>query len=487
MELVLVFYRNDIISFKTKSLKPFIGNKLKLTNLVKESQELKNIEKVFDDLFPINRSITGEGLRQTLKYIKRNFFPEAEIKSVNSGQKVFDWEVPDEWIIKDAYVKNVYGKKIIDFKKNNLHLVSYSSPINKILTKEELLSHIHTLDAHPEWIPYRTTYYKKNWGFCCAKELLSSKEFEGPFEVVIESSFNNAGKLNWLEFTKIGESKKEILISTYCCHPSMANDNLSGIVLGIFLFDYLLKLKTKYTYRLLIAPETIGAISFLSQANTNNFIGGMVLSCVAGPDQISIKEGFDKNHWINKAAHLAIKKIIGDNYITYPFIPDGSDERQFSSPGLRIVTPSIHKSKYYEYEEYHTSADNLNYISSKSLLETLNVYKEWINLIETYCYPKRKNLECEFQLGKRNLYPSLGGSINQSAYLENFNGSKQRSFDLNQNINLTDAHLKAFSWLMHLADGQNSNFEISDKSGIDILIINESIAAMYQNQLLNLK
>ena len=141
---------------------------------------------------------------------------------------------------------------------------------------------------------------------------------------------------------------------------------------------------------MLIAPETIGAISFLSQAKTNNFIGGMILSCVAGPDQISIKEGFDKNHWINKAAHHAIKKSIGDNYITYPFTPDGSDERQYSSPGLRIVTPSIHKSKYYEYEEYHTSADNLNYISSKSLLETLNVYKEWINLIETYCYPKRK-------------------------------------------------------------------------------------------------
>lgn len=448
---------------------------------------LNQIEKVLHDLFPINRSLTGEGVRQTLKYIKRNFFPDAEIKSIDSGKQVFDWKVPDEWIINDAYVKNVYGEKIIDFKKNNLHVVSYSSPINKIIKKEELLNHIHTLDSHPGWIPYRATYYKKDWGFCCAKELLSSKKFKGPFEVVIDSSFNNKGKLNWLECTKIGESKEEILISTYCCHPSMANDNLSGIVLGIYLFNYLLKLKTKYTYRLLIAPETIGAISFLSQASTNNFIGGMILSCVAGPDRISIKEGFDKNHWINKTAHLAIKKVIGENYITYPFIPDGSDERQYSSPGFRIVTPSIHRSKYYEYDEYHTSADNLNYISSKSLLETLNVYKEWVNLIETNCYPKRKNLECEFQLGKRNLYPSLGGSINQSADLENFSGSINRSFDFNQKINLTGAHLEAFSWLMHLADGKISNFEISERSGIDILIINESIAAMYQHELLSIK
>ena len=253
---------------------------------------LNKVEQVFYDLFPLNRSLTGEGVRQTLEYIKKKFLFNAEIKSINSGKKVFDWEVPNEWSISDAYVKNAYGKKIIDFKKSNLHVVSYSSPIKKIITKEELMNHIHFLDSHPKWIPYRTSYYKENWGFCCAKELLESRDFVGPFDVFINSSFDKNGKLEWLECDKLGKLEDQILISTYCCHPSLANDNISGIILALFLFEYLNQLKTKYTYRLIIVPETIGAISFLSQANTKNIIGGMILSCVAGPDKISIKEGF---------------------------------------------------------------------------------------------------------------------------------------------------------------------------------------------------
>lgn len=448
---------------------------------------IKRVEKTLKDLFPLNRSLTGKGVVDTLNYIKKNFIAEAKIKSIKSGTKVFDWKIPYEWNIKDAYVINSKGQKIIDFKENNLHVVSYSAPVNKVVEKDELLKHIHALPKFPSRVPYRTSYYKKNWGFCCTQKLIDSKKFIGPFKVFIDSKYNNKGKLNWLEYVKKGSTKNEILISTYCCHPSLANDNLSGIVLAIYLFEYLKTFKSKFTYRLVIVPETIGAITFLNQANTKSIKGGMILSCVAGPDNISIKDGFQKDHFINVAAHLAMKNCVGLSYKTYPFTPEGSDERQYSTPGFRIVTPSIHKSKYYEYNEYHTSADNLDFISPSALCETLEVYKEWINLIETYCFPKRTNMSCEYQLGKRNLYPSIGGTINQKAYGKINDKSKKRVFNFNDKINLNKDHLEAFNWLMHLADGLNSNFQIAEKSGIDISIINEAIGSMYQKKLLGLK
>jgi aminopeptidase-like protein len=444
------------------------------------------INKVLEDLFPINRSLTGVGVRKTLGYIKENFLHESEIKTISSGTEVFDWRVPDEWGISDAYVKNNKGEKIINLTESNLHVMSYSAPVDKIVSKEVLLDHLYTVPKHPDWIPYRTSYYKKNWGFCCPHSLIESEKFSGPFEVKIDSHHDSKGSLNWLECLKHGETEDEILISTYCCHPSLANDNLSGIVASIFLFEYLSQLKTRYTYRLVIVPETIGAISFLSQANTKKIVGGMILSCVAGPDEFSIKEGFDKNHWVNQAAHFALNKVVGDSYKVYPFEPAGSDERQYSTPGFRIVTPSIHKSKYHEYEEYHTSADNLDFISLEALTKTIEVHKEWINFIESYCFPKRSQMSCEFQLGHRDLYPSIGGSTSQSAHVENSRGFSFRRFDFNQQVEIKASHLPAFKWLMHLADGSLTNFEIAEKSGLPLTIVNESIAAMYQKKLVTL-
>ena len=289
----------------------------------------ERVDKTFSDLFPFNRSLTGKGVLQTFDYIKENFLPHAQVKSIISGSKVFDWEVPDEWNISAGYVLNANGEKIIDFRDNNLHVVSYSSAVDKVVERDELLRHIHTLPVYPDRIPYRTSYYNKNWGFCCTQELVDSDRFVGPFRVVIDSRHDAKGKLHWLECVKPGATNAEILISTYCCHPSLANDNLSGIILALFLFEYLSTLDTKYTYRLVIVPETIGAITFLSQANTNLIKGGMVLSCVAGPAPVSLKEGFEKDHFMNKAAHLALKNCVGGEYITYPFSPDGSDERQY--------------------------------------------------------------------------------------------------------------------------------------------------------------
>ena len=444
------------------------------------------IDKVFSDLFPINRSITGEGVDQTLEYIIEHFLPNAEIKAIPSGMEVFDWIIPDEWSIDDAYILNGVGEKIVDFRESNLHVISYSDSVDRIVGTDELLEHVYTLPKYPDRVPYRTSYYTKNWGFCCTDELLKSEKFQPPFTVFINSSFNPRGSLRWLEYVKKGRTKEEILISTYCCHPSLANDNLSGIVLAVFLFQFLNELDTKYTYRLVMAPETIGAISFLSQANTTNIVGGMILSCVAGPDKVSLKEGFDTNHFMNESAHLAINLHAVGDYITYPFIPDGSDERQYSTPGFRIVTPSIHKSKYYEYSEYHTSFDDLDFVSSTSLIESLEVHKTWISLIESYCYPKRVSNFCEFQLGKRNLYPQIGGTLNQEAHIDNDSGSHERTFKSKAKLEITGAHLDAFYWLMHLADGSNSNFDIAKKSKLDILVVNQAITAMAGSDLLEI-
>jgi len=473
---------------------------------------VKSIWEIIKLLFPLNRSLTGKGNRETFSIIKKSILPNLEIKKIKSGNKVFDWRVPSEWNIRDAYVKNKFGKKIIDFSKNNLHVVSYSAPFKGKIGKEELLHHIHVLDEHPDWIPYRTSYYSKEWGFCATKNMISSKEFAGPFEVLIDSEYKKDGQLIWAEAVKRGKLNDEILISTYCCHPSLANDNLSGLVTSLYLFHYLTGIETKYTYRLVIVPETIGAICFLAKSDVKKIIGGMILSCTGGPDKFSIKDSFDKNHWINIAAHKALEKFTGKDYITYPFVPDGSDERQYSSPAFKIVTPSIHKSKYYEFTEYHTSADNLNFISEDSLLQSVELHKLWINYIESYkldhkknnknkktlsmtnvtkpsdfCIPKRKELACEYQLGKRDLYPSIGGSINQSAHLENIAGSDKRIFKLKNKIQVTGHHLEAFCWLMHLADGNNSNYKISEKSGIGLKIINEAIALFHQKNLIVLK
>lgn len=443
------------------------------------------IDKILSDLFPINRSLTGEGNRETLNYVKGNLLPCAEIKKLKSGTKVFDWVVPPEWTVKDAFVKNKYGNKIIDYKKNNLHLVSYSEAFNGLLSEKELKKHLHTLPDYPDWIPYRTSYYKRAWGFCCSHNLLTNKEFKGPFEVSIETSFDEGGEMIWLEDVKFGKSKEEILISSYFCHPSLANDNLSGFVLAALLFKFLKSIETRYTYRLVIVPETIGALAYLKKSDLTNTVGGMVLSCVGGPGNFSLKEGFNKDHWVNKAAHFALKECSKENYIVYPFDPEGSDERQYSSPAFRIVTPSIHKSKYYEYAEYHTSADNLEFISALSIQDAFDVYRKWIDNLESYCFPRRTMTQGEYQLGKHGLYPEIGGTLNQQAYSHENNEERRKLF-FDKEMVLNRKILQKMYWLMHLADGKTSNFDIAEKSGGNLDDVNRAIAIMLQKKLVEL-
>ena len=363
-------------------------------------------------LFPICRSLTGNGVRKTLKIIKKNF-PLLKIKKIKSSTKVFDWSIPSEWNISDAYVLDKNGLKIIDFSVNNLHLVGYSEPINKTFTKNELFKNIHYLQNQPEAIPYITSYYKKRWGFCISynqfKKFQKKYSVKDNFVVVIQSSFKKNGYLNYGELILPGKSKQEILISTYICHPSMANNELSGPMVSMGLIDYFKTKKLSKTLRFIFIPETIGSIAYLSKNLDylkNNVIGGYNLSCIGDDRQHSCM--FSKYH--NSPSDIAMieayKKLKINNYKIYSFLKRGSDERQYNSPGIDLPITSIFRTKYGEYPEYHTSLDNFNLVTLKGITGGFNVAKKSIEVILENIYPKFKVL-CEPQMGKKGLYPLL--------------------------------------------------------------------------------
>ena len=359
------------------------------------------------NLFPICRSITGDGIRKTLKYFE-NFNSEYKRIKFKSGEKVFDWEIPEEWNIKNGYFEHIEtGLKFADFKKNNLHIVNYSQPVDIILDFEELKQRIHCSDVDNEFIPYVTSYYKKYWGFC-----LSKKEFDilpsGNYRVFIDSNFKK-GTLDLSHAIFKGKSKKEILLTSYVCHPSMANNELSGPVVLNAILDYLKNKykKTNYSYRFLMIPETIGSIAYLSK-NLNklkkNVICGFNLSCVGDERAYSyIKTPFE-----NTLADKAIKAaLIGKtNVKEYSYLERGSDERQFCAPSVRLPLCTFSRSKFGEYKEYHTSADNLNLVTERGLQDSFEVIKSIIDCFELGLFPK-VNVIGEPQLGKRGLYPQI--------------------------------------------------------------------------------
>ena len=367
----------------------------------------KSLFKHLEELFPICRSITGEGIRKTLSYFE-SYHTELKRLKFNSGEKVFDWEIPLEWNITDAYIEHINSKKrYAEFKKNNLHVVGYSYPVNKVLNFEELIKRIHTLNENENWIPYITSYYKKYWGFC-----MTSKEKKtlpkGAYRIFIDSNLKK-GTLDLSHAILKGESKKEILFSSYVCHPSMANNELSGPVVLNAILDYLKKnyKNRKYTYRFILQPETIGAISYLAKYKntlTKNVICGFNLSCVGDEKAYSYVSSPYGDTLADKAIFAAINKF--KNFKQYSYLDRGSDERQFCAPGIRLPLITFSKSKFGKYPEYHSSGDNLGIVSNKGLMDSFKVFKNIIDAFETGLYPKLKTYG-EPQLGKRNLYPNL--------------------------------------------------------------------------------
>ena len=372
-------------------------------------------------LFPICRSLTGKGTLKTLKIIKSNF-SNFKIKKIKSGTKVFDWKIPPEWNVQNAYVIDKNGKKIIDFKKNNLHLVSYSVPIRKILKKKDLLKNLYFNKKQPKAIPYVTSYYKKRWGFCVSyndyKNINMNYASKDTFQVVILTKFKKNGNLNYGELILKGKSSQEILISTYICHPSMANNELSGPIVSMGLIDYFSKLKLSKTLRFIFVPETIGSIAYINKNIKylkKNVIGGYNLSCIGDNKNYSCMLTKYKNKPSDVSLVEAYNKLKIKKFKIHSFLKRGSDERQYNSPGVDLPVSSIFRTRYGDYPEYHTSLDNFDLVNFQGLKGGFNVAKTSINILLSNIYPKSKII-CEPQMGKRNLYSTLSrGSTSQSS------------------------------------------------------------------------
>lgn len=369
----------------------------------------EQIDHYLKRLFPITRSITGNGNRETLR-ILQEIIP-LEIKEYPSGQNVYDWVIPKEWNIKDAWIKNSKGDKIVDFQKNNLHLVSYSIPVNKTLTFLELKKHLHYRQDLPEAIPYRTSYYEETWGFCVSYDDLKAGFCEDEeYEVYIDSSLTN-GSLSIGELLIQGKSSKEYLISTYICHPSMANDNLSGMILTAFLAKELLNKTLNFSYRIVFVPETIGAISYCANNEDamKRIMAGFVVSSVGGPGRFGYRQSWQQDCFINSMVENTFHENGIDNFKIYPFDIHGSDERQYSSQGFRINIVSITKDKYYDYDYYHTSLDDLSFISAENIVDCLKLYIQTIEKLDKNVTYKNRYPNCEIMLSKHDLYQKTGG------------------------------------------------------------------------------
>ena len=437
----------------------------------------EDMHKLMVELFPICRSITGNGLRKTLKILK-NHVP-LEMFEVPTKTKAFDWEVPREWNINDAYIKNSKGKKIVDFKKSNLHVLNYSIPINKKISLEELKLHLHSLPEHPDVIPYRTSYYNEDWGFCITHNQLLQLE-EDKYEVFIDTTLED-GSLTYGEYFVKGKSEDEVLFSCYPCHPSMCNDNLSGVVLLTFLAKHLKNLSLQYSYRFLFIPETIGAIVWLSrnEKNVGKIKHGLVATCVGDPGILTYKKSRQDKADIDQTV-IEVLKNSGDEYKIVNFNPLGSDERQFCSPGFNLPVGSLRRSDARMFPEYHTSADNTEFVKAKYLADSFSKYfKVIFKLEENFGIHSSKkheeelheidskndqvfvslNPKCEPKLDKIGVYRKLGGPA------------------LN-NDTLTSL------WILNYSDGKHSLYDISLRSGINFKQIKQIAELLQKKKLL---
>lgn len=366
----------------------------------------KSIYSLAEKLFPICRSITGNGVRQSLNILKE-IYDNMNIYEVPTGTKVFDWTVPREWNIHDAYIVDESGNKIVDFKNNNLHVVGYSIPVNRLFSLEELQNYLYSLPEQPALIPYMTSYYKEQFGFCISHNQRLSL-LEGNYHVVIDSELKH-GSLTYGEIIVPGKTNKEVFLSTYICHPSLANNELSGPCLAIFLARYIAEMKERhYTYRIVFVPETIGSITYLSKnldILKENVIAGFNITCVGDNNSFSYLPSRYGNTMADKVA-INFLQTYQPGYKVYSFLDRGSDERQYCAPGVDLPLCSIMRTKYGEYPEYHTSADNLSFISPQGLQGSYEVYTNCINALE-HNKVYQANCLCEPQLGPRGLYPLL--------------------------------------------------------------------------------
>jgi aminopeptidase-like protein len=411
------------------------------------------------ELYPICRSITGDGIRETLRRVQQRI--PLELTEVATGMAVFDWTVPKEWSIRDAYIKDAGGNRIVDFQRHNLHVVNYSIPVHATMSLSDLRSHLYTLPDHPEWIPYRTSYYQESWGFCLAHQQMLALE-DGDYEVCIDSSLVD-GSLTYGECYIPGRSTDEVLISCHACHPSLANDNLSGVVVATALTEHLLKQDLHYSYRFLFVPGTIGAITWLArnQEKARLIRHGLVLAGIGDRGGFHYKKSRQGDSEIDRAASHVISHS-GEPSEVLDFSPYGYDERQYCSPGFNLAVGCLMRSVWGTFPEYHTSADNLDFIDPLQLARSLRVCVDIVHALENNRKYRNLNPYCEPQLGKRNLYRSTGGD----------------SIGMEINARL---------WVLNLSDGEHSLLDIAERSGLTFRAIHDAAELLRANGLLKEK
>jgi aminopeptidase-like protein len=409
-------------------------------------------------IYPTCRSITGNGVRDTLREVGNHI--ALDVHEVSTGTRVFDWTIPREWNIREAYIKNERGEKIVNFARSNLHVMSYSVPVRQRLSLAELKQHIYTLPNQPDLIPYRTSYYAENWAFCMAHRQFERLRGE-TYEVVIDSSLSD-GSLTYGEYLHRGETEDEFLFSAHICHPSLANDNCSGIALLTHLAKRMSNLKTRYSYRFLFAPGTIGAIAWLArnEDKAQRIKHGLVVSMVGdagGPTYKKTRRGNAKidQAMMNVLRHSGLAPVVTD------FSPYGYDERQYCSPGFNLPVGLFQRSKFGTIPEYHTSADNLEFIRPEHLSKSYRLIAETIDVIENNAIYYNTLPKCEPQLGKRGLYGAIGGDKDSAA-----------------------ANM-AMLWILNLSDGTNSLLDIAERADLPFMVVRSTAHVLAEHGLLS--
>ena len=395
------------------------------------------------EIFPICRSITGEGVRATLRHVSERI--PLQTFEVPSGTPVFDWQVPNEWNIRDAWVKDSQGRRVIDFQESNLHLVSYSTPVRQTMTLAELRPRLHSLPDHPDWIPYRTSYYKPYWGFCMRHRDLTSLS-EGSYEVCIDSTLE-PGSLTYAECYVRGASEREVVVFTHICHPSLANDNASGIAVATQLASSLLEQPGRLSYRFVFSPGTIGAITWLArnEQNLGRIDHGLVLGLLGDPGPLTYKKSGRGDATVDRAARHVLASLALAHRIE-EFSPYGYDERQFNSPGIDLPVGRLTRSPNDAYPQYHSSADDLSLVSGAQLGESVYAAAHVLAALDGNGTYLNMSPKCEPQLGKRGLYRPTGGK-----------GPGPQEL--------------ALLWVLNQANGARSLLDIAERSGIPFPVI----------------
>ncbi len=389
---------------------------------------------------------------------------DLNVTEVPSGTICYDWTVPPEWNIHDAWIKDSNGNKVVDFKLNNLHILGYSIPVSGNFTFTELEPHLFTLPDQPDIIPYLTSYYKRNWGFCLSHESFLQLDRNETYEVYIDTTLDEQGSMSIGEAVIKGSLDEEILFSTYICHPSLANNELSGPLVTSFIYHQLKqKEKLRYTYRFIFLPETIGSIYALSQYGDfwkRKLKAGFVVTCIGDPGMFTYKRSRRGNSLPDRAAELILRQTVSE-YNIHNFFPSGSDERQYCSPGFNLPVGSLMRTMYGTYPEYHTSADNRNFISFDAMEESIKKYLEIIELLERNNKYLNKFPYGEPQLGKRGLYPTLGSQKNRNQYVN------------------------AIMWILNLSDGEHDLIDISEKSKIPVKDLYAAIESLLEKEVIS--